>query len=287
MNKLSRRQFAQIIGAGAAAGNLAFAQKGKITAGEVVERIKQHVGIPWIADGHRDSFKIGGPDSPVMGICTTHMADLRVLQQAQKAGLNFVINHETTFYDDADRVELVKDDPLYKLKRNFAESNNMVVWRIHDNWHAMKPDGIFVGWNRALGFDKYQVGEDQRMYDVPETTLDAVARHIAKALGSRSVRAIGDPSLKIRKIGRGAHSLGGNMEILPKVDMILISEAREFDSIEYIRDSIMQGQKKGMVLVSHEAGEEAGMEYFAEWLGGFVKEVPIKFISCTDDFWMA
>ena len=98
---------------------------------------------------------------------------------------------------------------------------------------------------------------------------------------------IGDPNLKVRKVGRGAHSLGGNMEVLPKVDMILISEASEFDSFEYVRDSILQGQKKGMVLVSHEAGEEAGMDYFAEWIRPFVTEVPVKFISTTDDFWMA
>ena len=39
-----------------------------------------------------------------------------------------------------------------------------------------------------------------------------------------------------------------------------ISEAREWDSIEYVRDTVLSGQKKGMVLVSHEAGEEAGME---------------------------
>ena len=181
----------------------------------------------------------------------------------------------------------MKDDPLYKLKLDFAQRNNMVVWRIHDNWHAMKPDGIFVGWNRALGWEKYQIGDDQRMYNIPTTTLAEVGRHIAKALDSRSVRVIGDPNLKVSKVGRGAHSLGGNMEVLPKVDMILISEAREFDSIEYIRDSILLGQKKGMVLVSHEAGEEAGMDYFAQWLRTFVSEVPVKFISCTDDFWMA
>ena len=61
----------------------------------------------------------------------------------------------------------MQNDPLYKFKLDWAKRNNMVVWRIHDNWHAMKPDGILVGWNRALGFDKYQLGDDQRMYDIP------------------------------------------------------------------------------------------------------------------------
>ena len=37
------------------------------------------------------------------------------------------------------------------------------------------------------------------------------------------------------------------MAVLPLVDMVLNSEVREWDSIKYIRDSILAGQKKSMV----------------------------------------
>ena len=69
-------------------------QKGKLTAGEVVDRIKKNVGIPWPANVHRDSFKIGGAKDSWWPGSDHHMADLRVLQLAQKAGLNLVIIHE-------------------------------------------------------------------------------------------------------------------------------------------------------------------------------------------------
>jgi hypothetical protein len=31
--------------------------------------------------------------------------------------------------------------------------------------------------------------------------------------------------------------------------------------------------------------EQAGMKYCAEWLRGFIKEVPIEFIPAVEPFW--
>jgi len=62
MFNLSRRQFVQMAGAGLAAGSLAQAQQGKLTAGEVVERIKKNQGvrgtIPAIATPSRSAVRI-------------------------------------------------------------------------------------------------------------------------------------------------------------------------------------------------------------------------------------
>lgn len=76
------------------------------------------------------------------------------------------------------------------------------------------------------------------------------------------------------------------MSVLPKVDMVLISEAREWDSIEYVRDTVASGQKKGAVIVSHEAGEEAGMDECAKWLRTFIGEVPVEFVPTHDRLWI-
>ena len=99
MNTLSRRQFALLAGASLSAGNLARAQKGKLTAGQVVERIQKNIGAPWPDNDptFRDWFKIGGPDQTVTGIATSFGGNLRVLQLAHKAGMNMVIVHEPTF----------------------------------------------------------------------------------------------------------------------------------------------------------------------------------------------
>ena len=286
MNKLSRRQFAGISGAALLAPSAARSEKSTLTAGEVVNRIKKNIGIPWNDKTYRDTFKVGGPETKVMGIASTFMSTLDVLQRAHAAGKNLVITHEPTFWSDADLIEPLAHDPLYALKREYAETNNIAVWRFHDHWHAMKPDGIFLGWNKALGWEKYLIGEGQREYVIPPMTLVAAGKHIATALQSRSVRVIGDPNLMITKVGRGAHTLAGNMAVLPKVDMVLISEAREWDSIEYVRDTVLSGQKKGAVIVAHEAGEEAGMDECARWLRGFIREVPVEFVPTHDRLWI-
>ncbi len=71
------------------------------------------------------------------------------------------------------------------------------------------------------------------------------------------------------------------------MDCVLISEAREWDSFEYVRDAVQLGAPKGAVIVSHEAGEEAGMDEFARFLRPLVSEVPIQFIPTRDQFWTA
>jgi putative NIF3 family GTP cyclohydrolase 1 type 2 len=302
MSTISRRQFALISGAGLAAGRMIGAETGKLTAGEVVDRIKKNIGAPWPDDDptFRDWFKIGGPEQTVTGIATSFGGNLRVLQIAQKAGLNMTIVHEPTFYSDADirhpgtkggQTECdaaCQADSLFKLKMDWAKQNNIVVWRIHDHIHARKPaDGISLGWNEKLGWDKYAVGgkADARSWVIPETTLGEVAKYVAKTYSSRSVRVIGDPNLKVSKIAKGGHNLQQNMESLVAADAIIVSETREFDSFEYARDTVFSGAKKGAIFIAHEVGEDEGMNWFAKWLQPLVPEVPVKFVSTTDEFW--
>ena len=61
-------------------------------------------------------------------------------------------------------------------------------------------------------------------------------------------------------------------------------EARERDTAEYVRDLVLSGQKKGMLLCAHETGEEAGMDEFARWLRTIIDEIPVEFIPAGDQF---
>jgi putative NIF3 family GTP cyclohydrolase 1 type 2 len=282
---ISRRQFVQIAAASLCAGDIAQAQHGGLTAGEVVARIKKNLGIPWKDTTYRDTFKIGGPESRVQGIATSFGASLRVLQLANKAGTNMVIVHEPTYYSDGDRIDLVKNDPLYKKKLAWATQNDIVVWRIHDHWHARKPDGIATGWNKGMGWEKYQVDGSLRDFRIPQTTLGDLAKELARKLDTKSLRIIGNPATKVSLVSRGGHNLPQNMRALPNVDCIVVSEAREYDSFEYARDMVLTGAAKGAIFMSHTSGEDLGMEEFARWLKPIVTEVPIKFIATTDEFW--
>ncbi len=50
--------------------------------------------------------------------------------------------------------------------------------------------------------------------------------------------------------------------------------------------TVKRGEKKALIQLPHEAGEEAGMEECARWLRTSVSEVPIKFIASGDPFWI-
>jgi len=86
-------------------------------AGEIIDRIKSHLGVPWRDATYRDTFKTGGPDTEVTGIATTAFVTLDVIRKASAAGLNMIIPHEDTFWNDRDDVATVEKDSLYAQKR--------------------------------------------------------------------------------------------------------------------------------------------------------------------------
>lgn len=273
------------------------AQSGKITARQVVERIQKKAaenGVEWNTSGRKmgnrivytvDIFKAGNPDTEVTGIATSFMSTLDVLQRAVKAGKNFIVTHEPTFWNHLDKTDDLKDDPVYRKKMDFIEKNNIVIWRFHDHLHALKPDPIFVAFHRQLGWEQYLSTKRRNTYEIPETTLEAVAKHFQRSLKTDSMRIIGDAAMKVRTVGIAGHDIVTTMRALPEVDAIIIPEGREWDSIEYIRDMADEGLKKGLILLAHEVCEEWGMEDCARWLQEFVPEVPVEWISSGEPFW--
>jgi len=273
----------------AAAGLLAtvpaLGQRKPITARQVVERIRDNLGIPW-RYRTADTFKWGDPDAPITGITCTFTSTYRLLQQSAAAGNSFVITHEPTFWSADDVATGLRDDALFEQKMEFIDQNRMVVWRFHDHWHARRPDGISTGWNHRMGWDQY-LSADQRTYVIPETTLEALAKEMESKLGVHSARMVGDPKLKVTRVGHGGHYIAQCMAMAQSVDVVVGGEVREWETVEYFRDAAALGQKKGLIVLPHEGGEEAGMEECARWLKGFVTEVPIQFIASGDPFWIA
>jgi putative NIF3 family GTP cyclohydrolase 1 type 2 len=106
MTPISRRDFVALAAAGAVATPFALAQEfarasAAVTAQEIVDRVKKHIGVDWGSDDV-DTFKIGDPSTVVTGVVTTSMATLDVLQKAVQAGANFIITAAPTFYSKAD-----------------------------------------------------------------------------------------------------------------------------------------------------------------------------------------
>jgi len=52
-----------------------------------------------------------------------------------------------------------------------------------------------------------------------------------------------------------------------------------------MRDAVAQGRKKAIIFLGHVNSEEAGMEYCADWLRGFIGTVPVKFVESGPAYW--
>jgi putative NIF3 family GTP cyclohydrolase 1 type 2 len=284
VKSLSRREFTQLTVGGLLTEQFVRAQAARPTARQVVERIQKNVGVPWRAQTV-DTFKAGNPDAPIKGIATCFMSTLDTLQRAVIADKDFIVTHEPTYWNAPDNLKGVTDDPLYKQKTEFIDKNHLVIWRFHDHLHAQKPDMIFEAFHRTLGWQKYQVGDNNRLYDLPETTLEKLAIEVRGKLKTRSLRVIGNSGLKVKRVGHGAHDIVGNIRALQNVDALLIGEAIEYDSFEYFRDTVTAGQNKGAILLAHEVVEEWGMDDCAVWLRTFIPEVPIEWIPSGEPFW--
>lgn len=284
------RRSLMLAGAGAIAASRVHAQDGpaSLTAGQVIERIKKNVGVPWRAETV-DTIKAGTPDTRVKGIATTMMATFGTLQKAAAAGRNFVITHEPTFYSHEDKVEALANNPIYQAKAEFIKKNDMAIFRFHDHWHAHRPDGIATGMAEELGWTGHTDPKNPRLFTFDNITLGDLAKQMRDKLKVRAMRVVGDPALRVRSVAAswGFTSPAGGMATLsrPEVDVLVIGEAREWELIEYADDTVAAGQKKALIVLGHIASEQAGMKHCANWLKGFVTEVPVEFIPAAEPFW--
>ncbi|NGZ85915.1 Nif3-like dinuclear metal center hexameric protein [Duganella aceris] len=307
---ISRREFGTQLGAtlllGSGFANAAMKTAARPSAAEVVERIRKKLaqeGIAW-SGGGVDTFKIGDSGAPVTGIVSTFQVTFDVLQRAAAAKKNFIISHERLFWDFIDEVGTLKQDapyevagslerdPVFVAKRRFCEDHGLVVWRFHDHWHRHQPDPIFAGLAKKLEWEKYFAPDGPTSYDIayrlPNISLRNLAKHIQEKLGSRDVRVIGDPAILVSHVGVTAHNLREMHPVLLRTDVVVVGETEEFDVFQYVRDAISLGmpRPKGLIIISHERFEEAGMELLPAWLAPLVPEVPVEFMSAENPYWV-
>ncbi len=258
-----------------------------ITASEIIARIQKKIGIS--GDPQTvDTIKAGDPNTPITGIATTFSATLDVLKRAAAAGQNLIVAHEPTFYHGLDSIKGMENDPVLTAKQAFIAEHRMVVFRFHDGWHAREPDGILLGMTKALGWEKYQAADRPHLFTLPENNVATIARTIKDKLRIQTARYVGDPAMRTGKIGLipGAAGSSRQMEMLRRddVNILVIGETREWETVEYVRDAVNAGKKKALIILGHVPSEEAGMEECARWLKTFIPEVPVAYVPAGEPF---
>lgn len=264
------------------------------------EVIKKCEMEPLIRTG--DRIIEGDLEQEITGIVTTFMATVDVIERAHEIGANFIITHEPTYFTGNDRLDWLENDTVYLAKKALLERYGITVWRFHDHMHKAETDGIFAGMRREFGWESWRIQSEKKeagwryddmIYEIPETTVGALAGRLKERLHLPVMRIVGKPEQSVRRVGLllGGISLGTGDEARPmklmedeKLDVIICGEIMEWTLCAYVRDASMLGQKKALIIPGHNRTEEAGMKYLPEWLSSITGKIPVTFVEAGDPF---
>jgi len=311
MTDLTRRQFAALTAATVAAPltlvRSPYAAPA-VSAGDVVERIRKGIGVDWKAETV-DTLKAGDAATAVTGVVTTALASMAILRQAVDAGANMIVTCEPTFYARSDARTppagrggrggagaAAPDpppppppaDPIYTAKNAYIDKHKLVIFRLSEHWKLRRPEPFAAGLAAALGWTKLLAAGDASRYAISAASLERVAADVKKRLGSRGgIRVVGDPKTEVRSAGLlpGSTPIAAALDLLPGVDLVVAGEVREWESVEYARDVVFSGQRKGLILVGRIVSEEGGMNACASWLSSIVPEVRVRHLPAGDPYW--
>ncbi|KAA5543331.1 NGG1p interacting factor NIF3 [Adhaeribacter rhizoryzae] len=280
INQLGRRKFITALGNTVGASGLIttpivtmannlFRQNQTFTVRQIIALfLKEVPGAPF--NTTVDTLESGSLDTKVTGIVTTMFATLEVIRKAIDLGANFIIAHEPTFYNHQDDTAWLEQDDVYRYKADLLKKHNIAVWRNHDYIHSHKPDGVQTGLVAALGWQKYYNPEIRNRFVIPAISLKTIISLTKEKLGIQMVRYIGDLSQNCERILLLPGASGGKRHIeeiiKEKPDVIMVGEAQEWETVEYVRDARAKGNKLSLVLLGHAVSEEPGAEWLVAWL---------------------
>lgn len=251
---------------------------------EVIEELIQ--SVPIITDTV-DTIKAGDDEQVVTGIAVTFMATYEVIQKAKEVGANLIITHEPTYYNHEDHINWLSEDSVFTAKKRLVDESGITIFRFHDYCHRRVPDFILLGLLEALGWQKYS-SKEQPGYPlfvtIPGMTLRAIADHVKESLGVPFVRVVGEDSLVCRRIGLLSGYGGVGARAIPffrrdDLDLIIAGEGPEWETPEYVRDSVAAGFAKGLIVVGHQKSEEAGMECVSNYLRDKFLDISVSFLG--------
>jgi putative NIF3 family GTP cyclohydrolase 1 type 2 len=261
-------------------------QASTLTAAEAVARIRERAGVPW-RDASIDGFKAGSPDTIVTGIATTVVATADVLKRAAAAGRNLVITQEPTFYTASEDGGNRAADAVYLAKKALVEERRIVIWRFSEHWNARKPNESVTALANALGWSAYRQPDADGIYTVPEIRLDALIEHVRTKLHLRGgLRWLGRPDMAVRSVilSPGTTDLASTVARVPRADVILAGEPREWEAVPYVLDA---GARKALVSVGRVVSLEPGAAACAAWIRSFMPGIAVEALAVGDPYWSA
>lgn len=89
----------------------------------------------------RDRVLFGDDDQEVKKIGVCWVATNKVIEQALKKGINFIISHENIFYTTGTHLETKLVESI-EHKKDLLSKGNICVYRCHDVWDSIPEYGV-------------------------------------------------------------------------------------------------------------------------------------------------
>lgn len=257
-----------------------------------------------------DGYKSGNPEVECTGVVSALVPTVEVIRKTAELGCNFLYVHEPSYYSTPDYPDWRAGfkNEVYEEKRELLEQYGIAIWRDHDHTHAHKPDGIFAGVIKYLGWEQYRINSDEEgmtmYFEFPDMTVGKMNTLLKEKLSLNGIRYIGNSEDKLKKVAIVGHLLPNIFEHQPTtgnefvpeiateiirimeeddVDAIIPGEVIDWTVMSYIRDAVQLGKAKAAFNVGHFNWEELGMRYAADWIPEVIDHaVPVYYVPSED-----
>ncbi len=263
----------------------------KIKVKDVIDSILNY--HPKIDSSEIDTLKFGDPEAFVKGIVTTCSPTVEVIRKTADLGYNMIISHEPAYYMHEDVTDYLEGDPVYEGKCKLMKDAGIALWRDHDHLHAHRPDGMYYGIMKELGWEKYCVNDlnRPRIFELPKMTVRDLSEFLKDKLDMNAVCVIGNMNAEISRVlyaGGGGVPMDGRdtkMVMENNIDVYIAGEMLDWCLTAYMRDAAMLGMNKAVIRLGHFNSEDLGMKYYPTWLRTLIPEtIPVQFIRSGDPY---
>lgn len=284
-----------------------------MTIQEILDRVSEY--HPDLGEDYHgcDEVKFGDCSQECTGIVSALVPTVDVIRRTVELKANLLYVHEPVSYLTPDWPEWKADYKcrIYDEKLKLLKENKIVLVRDHDHMHAHKPDSIFTGVLKYLGWMEY-LTEEQKIpfgYTVcfPKAKkLREINQELIEKIGMQGLRFIGNPEAELKKIAFTGHiypdafipqhfNEDGSWsdyatEIIREmeqdgVECIIPGEVIEWTVLSYIRDGISLGKNLACINPGHFNWEELGARYAKDWLMELTENKVSVFYVPTGDMW--
>jgi putative NIF3 family GTP cyclohydrolase 1 type 2 len=253
-----------------------------ISTTDIREYLVSH--SPWVDPDHTvDTVKAGDATRPIHKVGVGWMATIYDLRAAAELRCDLFVTHEPTFWEHAAPEQQYRRVEPGLTKQRFLDETGMVVLRAHDTWDNWPEIGIRDSWARGLGLGKPVAQDETRwhaVYQTEETTLKEFAQYVAsrvKILGEDSVRAMGDPQMRVSRPSLGVGCGGPDADMIDLGSDVLIVC---YDGASYwARRERFVEHGVGVVVVEHGTSEMWGIENLAKHLAKTFPELEFHYLD--------